>query len=163
MSYVKKVTRIIPCVLVLSILAYIPLTVYAYQGRANYRFQGKGDERLEQIMDLVEKARIRASISLQLSQNLGFDISRLQEKYRLGLQLMDNASLEYRNGKYVEALNYAFQAMNAFRECIRNATKTIAEDRANVSIGWMGLTVAVDRLEEFVERVNSSVQAVKAE
>ncbi|MEM1559682.1 MAG: hypothetical protein QXH79_05410 [Candidatus Bathyarchaeia archaeon] len=151
----ERVTWVIPCILVLSILAYIPLATHAYQGGVAYRLQGKGDEKLEQIIDLAEKARIRANVSLQIAQNLGFDISRLREMYNLGLQLMNRALGE---GNY----SYALQAMNAFRECIRNSTKMIAEDKSNISMGWIGLTVAVNRLEEFVERVNESAEALEA-
>lgn len=151
----KRITWVASCILVLSILAYTPLATYAYQGGVAYRLQGRGDEKLEQILDLAEKARIRANVSLQIAQNLGFDISRLREMYNLGLQLMNRAANE---GNY----SYALQAMNAFRECIRNSTKMISEDKANISMGWMGLTVAVNRLEEFVEKVNESAQALKA-
>ncbi|MEM2739369.1 MAG: hypothetical protein QXQ29_01015 [Candidatus Bathyarchaeia archaeon] len=152
----KRVTWIVPCILMLSILVYIPLAIYAYQGGVAYRFQGKNEESIEQIIDLAEKARIRANVSLQISQNLGLDISQLREMYDLGLQLMNRAMSE---GNY----SYALQAMNAFRECVRNATKTIAGDKANVSMGWMGLTVAVSRLEEFVEKVDNSAQVLKAD
>lgn len=151
----KRITWVASCILVLSILAYTPLATYAYQGGVAYRLQGRGDEKLEQILDLAEKARIRANVSLQIAQNLGFDISRLREMYNLGLQLMNRAANE---GNY----SYALQAMNAFRECIRNSTKMISEDKANISMGWMGLTVAVNRLEKFVEKVNESAQALKA-
>lgn len=156
----EKVGLSILCIIILSMMVYPP-TLYASKGGVASSSRLGDYERLEQLIDLAEKARIRAEISLQISLNLGFDTSMLQERYNLGLQLMDDATLEYNRGNYSEALNYILQAMKAFRECIRNATKIITEDKVNVSMGWMGLSVAVDRLERFIDRVKDTMHILE--
>lgn len=148
-----KLEKIMVCTILLSMLVCTPLTVYAVQGNAASILQ-RLDMEKEFILDVAEKARIRAEIAIRLSLKLGIDTSTLNETFKLGLELMKNATVEYERGNYDAALLYALRAMNTFRECIRNATITIRED--NVSMGWMGLTVASMRLEEFIDRVNFS-------
>ncbi len=148
-----RLERFVVCTILLSMLVCTPLTVYAVQGTAASIHQ-RLDMEKEFILDIAEKARIRAEIAIRLSLKLGIDTSTLNETFKLGLELMENATVEYERGNYDAALLYALRAMNTFRECIRNATITIRED--NVSMGWMGLAVASMRLEEFIDRVNFS-------
>jgi hypothetical protein len=150
-----KLGKIVAYAILLSMLVYLPLTVYAVQGNAASKPQGLDKEK-EFILDIAEKARIRAEIAIRLSLKLGIDTSTLNKTFNLGLELMRDATVEYERGNYSVALIYALRAMNTFRECIRNATMMMKVDEGNVSMGWMGLTVASIRLEEFIDRVNSS-------
>lgn len=126
-------------------LALYPVALLAFQ-------EDGGDRRgrlAERMLEIAEKLRVRAEVAFRIAERRGWN-GNITGFYENGVALYENATEEYEAGNYTGALRLAVQAMRSFKHCISLTLRSWVE---NASVGWMGLTVAADRLEKFIGRI----------
>lgn len=111
------------------------------------------ENRARVMLRLLEITERRANQTLELlNDTLGGIPEDINATYQEALSLYNQSREEFDAGNYSGSIALGRRAMARFEYCLRNACRLLMGE-VEEFMAWRGLTVALERLREFIDRV----------
>lgn len=150
----RKVPILTPIMLTLALsMLLISPTVMANSGDSETEdaLRNKAEVMLK-LLNITER---RANQTLELlKENLGSIPEDINAMYQEALKLYNQSGEAYDEGNYSECIELGRRAMARFEFCLKNACRLLMGE-VEEFMAWRGLTVALKRLREFIDRVKA--------
>ncbi|MBS7614108.1 hypothetical protein KEJ48_07735 [Candidatus Bathyarchaeota archaeon] len=148
----RKVQVLTPIMfaLVLSTLIVSPIVI------ADNDNDAEGlENRAKVMLRLLEITERRANQTLELlNETTGGIPEDINATYQDALSLYNQSKEAYNNGNYSGSIELGRRAMSKFEYCLKNACRLLMGE-VEEFMAWRGLTVALERLREFIDRVKA--------
>ncbi|MEM1570267.1 MAG: hypothetical protein QXG56_06050 [Candidatus Bathyarchaeia archaeon] len=109
----------------------------------------------EVMLRLLEITERRANQTLELLEDtLGGIPEDINATYQEALRLYNQSGEAYDEGNYSRCIELGRRAMARFEYCLKNACRLLVGEVEEL-MAWRGLTVALERLREFIDRVKA--------
>jgi mevalonate kinase len=120
-------------------------------------------KKAEVMLRLLEITKNRANETLELlNDTIGEIPDDINATYQEALSLYDQSAKAFENGNYSGCIALGRMAMTKFELCLKNACKLLVGE-VGEAMAWKGLTVALNRLRSFIDRVKALRDKVYSE
>jgi hypothetical protein len=112
-------------------------------------------KKAEVMLRLLEITKNRANETLELlNDTIGEIPEDINATYQEALSLYDQSVKAFEDGNYSGCIALGRMAMTKFELCLKNACKLLVGE-VGEAMAWKGLTVALNRLRSFIDRVKA--------
>ena len=120
-------------------------------------------DKAEVMLRLLEITKNRANETLKLLNDTTGNIPEdINATYQEALNLYDRSVKAFEDGNYSGCIALGRMAMAKFELCLKNACKLLVGE-VEEAMAWKGLTVALNRLRSFIDRVKALRDKVYSE
>jgi hypothetical protein len=120
-------------------------------------------KKAEVMLKLLEITKNRANETLELlNDTIGNIPDDINATYQEALNLYNQSAEAFKDGDYSGCIALGRTAMTRFEFCLKNACKLLVGE-VEEAMAWKGLTVALNRLRSFIDRVKALSDKVYSE
>lgn len=121
-------------------------------------------DRAEKLILMARESMDKANETIQMATAANMSqtevLSPATNNYTYGSNLLNEARTSLESGNYTKAAELAQSSMHYFKDAISLIMRNWNE--TGVPAGWRGLSGVIDKLEDYLKVVNSSIQRVKS-
>ncbi len=160
-----RLVKLYAAIIIALLTASPALMIYAEpQSQGNTDTKTRTEKAFERLCWLASRAMDKANESIMMGMRAGLNqsiINKAISYYNNGTELLKlaNFTFESNSGNYTGAIKLVLMAMRNFRMAIVTVTRHWKE--TGLETGWMGLSGAIDRAEEFLERVRTLINRTR--